>query len=215
MDNLIYHDVQQGSDAWLHIKSGKFGGTTAGTFTVKGKSADGIGAGLRSLIYRKAAQTVTGPDLDGFTSKAMQRGNDLEPFARKRYEMENFVDVAQIGYIQRGEYFGVSPDGLVGEDGAIEIKCLEGPAWVEWYVDGQTVDCIPKDYYNQMQWLMFITGREWCDYVVFNPDFAPLDYTQIRVERDDSVISTFAEKCIFVADEMTRILNKVAKKEEL
>ena len=114
MADLIYHDVIQGTDEWLHVKAGKFSGTDASTFTVNGKSANGIGTGLRSLIYRKVGELVTGPELDGYQSRAMQRGNDLEPFARLRYEAEHFTNVEQIGFIQSGEFFGFSPDGLVG-----------------------------------------------------------------------------------------------------
>lgn len=213
MLNLIYHDVIQGTDAWLHVKAGKFSGTSASEFIVNGRSAGGIGQGLSTMIYKKSSDAVTGPDLDGYTSKSMQRGNDYEPYARKRYEVGNFVDVQEVGFIQLGSFFGVSPDGLVGEDGAIEIKCPGGPEWVRWKDTDMQVKDICSNYYYQMQWLMFITGRKWVDYVVFNPDFAPLDYTQTRVARDEVAMGIFEEKSKAVVVEMTRILNKVALKE--
>jgi len=191
MNDLIIHDVQQGTDEWKQIKAGKFGGTTADTFLVNGRSDHGLGTGLTNLIYQKAAEFVTGPDLDHFVTPAMQRGTDLEPVARQRYEDEHFAQVEQVGYIQRGEFFGVSPDGLVGADGAIEIKCPGPPEFVRYMVTRE----ISRGHYAQMQWLLFITGRSWCDYIVFHPEFAPLDLQGI------------------VADQMTKVLEVVAQKE--
>lgn len=206
---LIYHNVTQGTDQWKELKAGKFGGTTADTFLVNGKAADGIGTGLRKLIYEKCAECVTGADLDGYSSLAMERGVDLEPIARSRYESERFAMVEQVGYIQAGDYFGVSPDGLVGEDGAVEIKCPEGTEFVRWMDTRE----IPKGYYCQMQWLLFLTGREWCDFVVFNPDFAPLDLSIERVFRDEKVIAELDYKVRVVAAEMERVLEVIAQKE--
>lgn len=214
MDSLIYHNVDQGSNEWLHVKAGKFSGTDAVSFLVKGENENEIGAGLKTLIYKKVSECVIGPTINGFTSDAMQRGNDLEPLARARYETENWQDVEQIGFIQKGDFFGISPDGLVDTDGGIEIKCIGGPTWVEWNDCKQSVQDIPKVYFAQMQWLLFITGREWCDYVVFNPDFEPLDYTQTRVLICEKTQATFEKKAAFVASEMTRLLNKVALKEK-
>lgn len=213
MINLIFHNVEQGTDKWLEIKAGKFSGTDASTFVVKGKNKDQIGTGLLALIPKKVAELVVGIDLDGFNNKSMQRGNDLEPLARSRYEMENFADVEQIGFIQSGEYLGFSPDGLVGQDGLIEIKCLEAPAWIAWIDSDMKPSDIQKKHYTQIQWGLFISGRKWCDYVMYNPDFAPLDYTQTRVDRDEKMIELFAEKSKVVEREMVRLLNKVAQKE--
>ena len=213
MIDLIHHDVEQGTAEWLHIKAGKFSGTDAGTFLVKGENEHEIGKGLKGTIFRKASECVTGPKLDGYQSKSMKRGHDLEPLARDRYELTNFVDVKQIGFIQRGSFYGYSPDGLVGTDGGIEIKCLEGPAWVEWKDSGMTVTDIPKDYFCQMQWGLYISGRKWMDYVVFNPDFSPLDYTQTRVNRDAATIEIFEQKSRVIETEITRLLNKIALKE--
>lgn len=202
---MIIHDVIQGTDEWLHVKAGKFGGTSAKLFPVSGMK---IGAGLRTAIYEKVAEHVVGPSLDGFTSAAMQRGVELEPLARKRYAVEHFVSVREVGYIQKGDYFGVSPDGLIGKDGAIEIKSPGGKEFVRW-LDERTV---PKPYYMQMQWLLCITGRKWCDYVVFNPDFADCALSVERVHRDEELIALFEKKKLVVATEMDRLLNMVAKK---
>lgn len=206
---LIYHDVTQGTDEWKQVKAGKFGGTTSDTFLVDGKRADGIGAGLLTLIYQKAAEHFTGPTLGGYCSPDMERGNELEPYARARYEKENFVEVQEVGYIQRDEFTGVSPDGLVGEDGAIEIKCPHPKTFLRWLDSPRLVADIPKDYYCQMQWLMFITNRRWCDYVAFCPELHPNDYTQTRVGFSHEVFAKFGQKSEAVAQEMRRVIGLV------
>lgn len=209
MTDLIIHTVQQGTEEWKQIKAGKFGGTTASTFLVNGKGPGGIGDGLQSLIYRKASELVTGPDLNDKPTYAMDNGVGLEPIARRRYEDEHFAAVEEVGYIQRGEFFGVSPDGLVGTDGLIEIKCPQGPEFVRYMVTGE----IQKGYVAQMQWAMFITGRTWCDFIVFHPEFAPLDLNVTRVHRDEKTIAAFTEKTRIVQSEMLRVLERVAEKE--
>jgi len=206
---LIYHNIPQGTDEWLQLKAGRFSGTNAAALLVNGRSASGMGAELQSLIYAKAAEYVEGPDLDTYKSPAMIRGNELEPVARQRYEDEYFTQVSEVGFISLGDYFGVSPDGLVGEDGAIEIKCPGGAKYIRFVDTGE----IPKAHYAQMQWLLYITGRMWCDYVVFHPDFTPLDLSVKQVVIDDEMHATFAEKSQTIEAEMSRVLSLVAKKE--
>lgn len=209
MNELIFHNVAQDTDEWLHVKAGKFSGTDAAMFTVNGKSQGGIGSGLKSLIRRKVGELVVGPDLDGFSSKSMERGKALEPVARKQYEMENFADVDQMGFIQRGDYTGFSPDGLVGDDGLIEIKCLEAAAFVDWIDTEMETGDIDKKHYCQMQWALFVSDRQWCDYVVYHPGFGPAGYTQTRVYRDEEMIRGFNDKMKFVESEMIRLQRKI------
>lgn len=208
--NLIFHDVEQGSDKWFSIKLDKFGGTDASTFLV----GSGIGKGLRTKIIKKVSDKIKGFPSQAVNTLATERGNNLEPFARKRYEMENFVDVNMVGYIQCGKYYGVSPDGLVEDDGGVEIKCPEMPGFIEWIdqTDGKSreeiVKLIPKKYFAQMQWFLFITGRQWIDYVVFNSDCPVIDYTETRVFRCEKTIELFATKSKLVTIEMDRIFSK-------
>ncbi|MCB0642911.1 MAG: YqaJ viral recombinase family protein [Phaeodactylibacter sp.] len=211
MKELYYHDVEQGTAEWLHIKAGKFGGTSAAAILVGGPEV--IGAGLRTLIYKKAAELVVGPELDGYTSKDMQRGNDLEPIARERYVNERFQEVKQTGFIQWGEYFGFSPDGLVADDGTIEIKCPAAKTYVEWLDCAQAVGDIPLNYFAQIQWGLFISGRKWCDYIVYHPKFAPNDLAITRVEPDPVTFKKFEAKCELIRAEMDRIQEVIAQKE--
>lgn len=208
---MIIHDVEQGTAEWLQLKAGKFGGTSAKLLAV----GNGISVGLQTAIYQKCADIVTGPKLDSYTSDAMLRGIALEPRARQAYTLETFQDVEEVGFIEYSEYFGVSPDGLVGDDGAVEIKCPQAKEFVRWMVEKEKdpIAAIPKGYYLQMQWLLLLTRRKWCDYVVYNPDFAPLDLSIVRVDRDEEVLAKFKLKMYLITEEMNRVLNIIAEKE--
>lgn len=181
---MKFHDnIIQGTPEWLELRAHRFGGTDAAAVVTGGK-------GMDTLIYKKvAAKHFFEFDDDGFVSPAMQRGNDLEPLAREEYELDTFSTVEETGYVSWGEWFGVSPDGLVGDDGAIEIKCPMGGEFL------RTLDNAgdpPGKHMAQMQWLLFITGREWCDYVVYHPDAATLIR---RINRNESTMDLFADRC--------------------
>ena len=198
---ITYHrDIQQGTDEWLELRAGRITGTDAETLLVNGKN--GISTGMKTLIYKKAAEFVTGPELNGFTNYAMQRGTELEPYARMEYEGKTWNHVEQVGFISVGEYLGFSPDGIIGEDGLIEIKCPMGLEFVR-FVDTKE---IPKGHYAQMQWGMFLTGRKWCDYVAFNPDFKPAELHVVRVEQDSEMMGEFGRKVTEFVAELERVL---------
>jgi hypothetical protein len=124
-------------------------------------------------------------DSEGFTNYWMQRGHELEPLARKYYEFESGNKVDQCGLILTDEQdCGASVDGLVGDDGTVEIKCLKRINHVRIVLAGE----VPKDYIPQIQGGLMITERAWCDFVAFHPE-APVDGYIIRVERDEPYIN--------------------------
>jgi len=201
-----HYDIKQGSDEWLQLRAGRITGTDAATLLVNGKSASGLGSGAISLIYKKAAEFVTGPEENGFVNNAMQRGTELEPYARAEYEDATWNHVEQVGFVSVGEYFGVSPDGIVGDDGLIEIKCPMGAEFVRFVATKE----IPEAHMAQMQWVLFLTGRKWCDYVVFNPDFAPAALHIVRVHPMGGYSGDFMEKISVWVQELERVLALLA-----
>jgi exodeoxyribonuclease (lambda-induced) len=167
---------------------GRIGGSESNVLTVKGKSDHGLGAGAITLMYEKLFEIKTGqPAKDVFVTDAMQRGIDLEMDAIYEYSQMEFKDVEECGYITNSDliYAGYSPDGLVGEDGLIEVKCPGSIEYMRIVLGGE----IPGKYYCQMQWGMFISERKWCDYVVYNPDYEPKPLVVQRVDRDENFIS--------------------------
>lgn len=154
------YNCEQGSEEWLKCRLGKLTGSVAHTIATRGK-------GLETLCLEKATEILTGIISDGYKNDAMQHGNDYEAEARSIYELETGNTVIQVGFCEDNEFVGVSPDGLIGDDGLIEIKCPTDKTYTQYLIDG----VIKPEYYSQMQMQMLITNRNWCDYVVYNPNF--------------------------------------------
>ena len=128
-------DIVQQSPEWLELKAGRLGSSQAHILTVKGKDVTGLGQGAITAAYAAAAVHAYGYEpFESYSSDAMQRGNDLEPIARDLYEEETFTEVKECGYVEYSPYLGYSPDGLVGDDGLIEIKCRLSPAFAEYKI---------------------------------------------------------------------------------
>jgi predicted phage-related endonuclease len=173
---LVFHDIEQGTDEWLSLRMGRF---TASTF-------NDLTASKSTLTYQKAINKVvferlTGESPESFKSEYMERGNELEPLARERYELESFNDVKNGGFFSLGEYIGASPDGLVNDDGINEFKCPSFNTMINYLLKKE----LPSEYKYQVQGQLFVTGRKWCDFMAYHPKLKPLI---IRVERDDIII---------------------------
>lgn len=166
-------NVTQGSYEWLEARAGRFTATDAETVKTCGK-------GLDTLAYQKAAFKLTGIIPEIVNTYAMERGKMLEPLARKAYIEATGQEVQEIGFYALDEYVGCSPDGLVGDDGLIEIKCKTDPHHL-FAVANDWVD--PKHLW-QMQYQMYVTDRKWCDYVLYNDNFAPNSLYIRTIKRD-------------------------------
>lgn len=161
---------------WLALRAGKF---TGSDFVIM----LGNGETKRKMILEKATEHILGKpcNKDHYTNSDMLRGIELEPIARQLYIQETFNEVEEVGFIEKDEYCGVSPDGLVGEDGIIEIKCPKDTVFVEQSI----TEKIKPEYYTQIQYALYITERQWCDYVAYNENFPLLIR---RYERDEEHI---------------------------
>lgn len=161
---------------WLSLRAGKFTGSDFSVMLGNGETK-------RKMILEKATEHILGKpcNKDHYVSADMLRGIELESVARQLYMEETFNDVKEVGFIEKDEYCGVSPDGLVNEDGIIEIKCPKDTVFVEQSITGK----IKPEYYTQIQYVLYITGRQWCDYVAYNENFPLLIR---RYERDEEYI---------------------------
>jgi len=176
-DNLPQHlDDGTANPDWLSLRAGKF---TGSDFVIM----LGNGETKRKMILEKATEHILGKpcNKERFVSADMLRGIEMEDVARQLYIEETFNEVEQVAFIQRDEYSGVSPDGLVDEDGIIEIKCPKDTVFVEQNITGK----IKPEYYTQIQYALYITGRQWCDYIAYNENFPLLIR---RYERDEEHI---------------------------
>ena len=177
--------IEQGTEAWLQLRLGKC--TASRVADIMAKTKTGVSASRGNYLIELALQRVTGNIEPSYTNDAMAWGTATEPQARVDYEVKtgNFVD--QIAFVEHPtiEWFGCSPDGLVGNDGLIEIKCPNSATHWATIKDGKP----PNKYVIQMQTQMACTNRQWCDFVSFDPRMPERSQLFIcRVERDQTMI---------------------------
>tara|TARA_R100001244_G_scaffold121574_2_gene91196 strand:+ start:816 stop:1418 length:603 start_codon:yes stop_codon:yes gene_type:complete len=197
-NKMIIHDVEQGTEAWFNLRLGKFSGSNFGKLFMSKTTA-----GYNDLINEVAFKLLTGKQPEGdFASFWMERGTELEPFARKQYEAYNGVSVEQVGFCTLSDSVGCSPDGLIGTDGMLEIKC---PKW-STLINLKLKPKIEKGYFYQIHGSLWVTGRQWCDYFVYHPDLEPY---QERIERDETVIESIKKEVDLAIIEVNKRLEKI------
>jgi predicted phage-related endonuclease len=141
----------------------------------------------------------------------MQWGTDQEPFARIKYEEMFELFVQQIAFVKHPtiEFFGASPDGYVGINGLLEIKCPNSKTHIKYLNDGKP----PSKYIPQMQCQMSVTGRKWCDFVSFDPRMPEgLDFFVVRLERDEEYIKAMEAEVQQFLNEVDAELSQLRKK---
>jgi putative phage-type endonuclease len=178
--------MEQRTDEWFSARLGKV--TASRVSDVVAKTKTGYGATRGNYMSQLIVERLTGKQAESFSSSAMQWGTDTEPLARDAYETFKDVLVDEQGFRQHPtiEMAGASPDGLIGDDGLVEIKCPNTATHIETLIAKKA----DARYINQMQWQMAVTGRKWCDFVSFDPRMPEdLQLFVTRVERDDEKIA--------------------------
>ena len=172
----------QGSEEWHAARLGRV--TASRVSDVMAKTKTGYSASRTNYMMELLCQRLTGKREEGFTSAAMQRGTEPESSARSVYEAENGVIVIECGLVQHSTIamFAASPDGIIGSDGLLEIKCPNTSTHIDFLRTGKP----DGKYQLQMLAQMACTGRKWCDFVSFDDRLpAQLQYSKVRFERDD------------------------------
>jgi putative phage-type endonuclease len=157
--------MEQKSPEWFAARLGKV--TASKVADVIAKTKTGYSASRENYMAQLVCERMTGTQGESFSSTAMQWGTDQEPLARAAYEAVADVLVDEVGFITHPTISaaGASPDGLVGDDGLIEIKCPNTATHIDTVLSGK----VPSKYIPQMQWQMACTQRKWCDFVSFDP----------------------------------------------
>lgn len=201
-------DIVQGSPEWFAARAGKV--TASRVADVIARTKTGYGASRANYAAELIAERLTGTTAPSFTNAAMQWGTDTEPKARDAYCFRHDLDVVEIGFVDHPAIAmtGASPDGLVGDEGLVEIKCPNTATHLDTLL-GETV---PAKYVTQMQWQMACTGRAWCDFASFDPRLpASMSLFVHRVHRDEDLIAELErEVSAFIAE----INDKVARLNE-
>ena len=191
--------IEQRSDAWFEARIGKV--TASRAVDVLAKTKTGYSASRDNYMAQLVCERLTGQKGESFNNAAMQHGTDTEPLARAAYESLKDVLVDEVGFVPHPSIImaGASPDGLVGDDGLLEIKCPNTATHIETLLS-QTV---PGKYNTQMQFQMACTGRSWCDFVSFDNRLPQeLQLFVKRVPRDNMYIK-------LMEDEIVRFLNEL------
>lgn len=197
----VTYFCEQRSEAWYEVKLGRFGGSTIAGLLM-GKNT----AGYQNAIAKVASEIITGRREEEYESWDMKIGIEREPDARDLYQEVTGLDVQEVGFVERvnpiwGEYAGCSPDGLVGDDGMIQIKCPKANTIFKYY---QLKEC-PRDYYPQMQYELFITRRKWNDFVAYYPG---LKLKIIRVLPDLKLFSVFENELITAVSKVKNLISE-------
>jgi putative phage-type endonuclease len=177
--------MEQRTEEWFAARIGKVTASRVADLMAKTKS--GPSASRANYMADLIVERLTGQMAEGFTSAAMQWGTDTEPQARAAYEFMTDAEVVEDGFCLHPAIadFGASPDGLIGDDGLLEIKCPNTAAHLDVLLTG----AVPARYVTQMQAQMSCTGRAWCDFVSFDPRMpGEMQIFVQRVARDDSFI---------------------------
>jgi putative phage-type endonuclease len=191
------HNMEQRSDEWFAIKKGKASASRAQAIGNGGK-------GLENYIIEIMAEYYSIAERENYINEHMQRGIELEPIAKQVYELEHDCEVREIGFAEYNEYIGCSPDGLVGKDGMIEIKCPSDKNYLDILVNEK----IDSGYVWQCQMNMLILQRKWCDLIFYNPNFKKSMYIK-RLKADKKTHEKLLKGFEKVEEEIIKIKNKI------
>ena len=190
--------MEQRTEEWFDARLGCV--TASRTADILAKTKSGYSASRDNYMAELLCERLTGASQVGFSSAAMQWGTETEPQARMAYEILTGHSVEETGFVLHPqiEHFGASPDGLIGEDGLIEIKCPNTNTHINTLLDEK----IPQKYLVQMHVQMICTERDWCDFVSFDPRL-PVNMQMLvkRVELDPNLEDQIlGEVCKFLEE---------------
>ncbi len=183
-----YLEIDQRSPEWFKWRLGVVGASRVKDAIAVLKRKDGESEARRALRFELAVERLTGKTAEHFVSEYMQQGIDREPLARTEYENATGRTVESIGFVLHPtiKMAGASPDGLVGEDGLLEIKCPKTTTHLKYIVE----DTVPDEYLPQVLWQLACTERQWVDFVSYDLDLPePYGLFIKRLERNDEVNS--------------------------
>jgi putative phage-type endonuclease len=202
-------EMEQGSEEWAQARCGNVTASRAADVIAVVKK--GESAARRNYRSELISEILTGIPYPQYVSQEMKWGNDQEPFARAAYELQHDVLVETCGFILHSgiDRFGASPDGLVGDDGLIQIKCPNTATHLSWLMSG----VIPVEHMPQMLAEMSCTQRAWCDFVSYDPRLP--EHLQLYVKRfprDAKLIAVLEREVEHFNRELDELLTALPQK---
>lgn len=196
--------MEQGTTEWFEARLGKV--TASRVVDVVAQTKSGYSASRANYMAQLVVERITGKVEESYSNAAMAWGTEHEPMARAEYEIQRGVMVNEVGFVPHPRIgnSGASPDGLVGDKGLIEIKCPNTATHIETLLTRK----IPEKYLCQMYWQMACTGREWCDFVSYDPRMP--DHLKLCIIH----VSFNTERIAELETEIEKFLNEVDVKVE-
>lgn len=204
--------MRQGTPDWKAARVGHFTASRGNDLLTHAKSkadreAGKLGQTALSYLYEVLGEILTGQPADDYGSVAMRWGTDHEDDARTVYAIRNDAFVQECGFFEHPtlRFVGASPDGLVGDDGLLEIKC---PFTTKEHVRTLVNREVPDQYRVQVQWQLWVTDRKWSDFVSYDPRVSDvnLDLVVVRVERDEELIAEMEAAVARASAELQRMI---------
>ena len=197
--------MHQRTNEWFAARCGRV--TASRIADVMARTKSGYAASRANYLAQLVCERLTGEVAPSFSSPAMEWGTEKEPEARAAYSAKTGEIVEETGFHKHPTLeAGASPDGLVGGDGLVEIKCPNSATMIEYLRTRQ----IPHKYLLQMQWQMLCTDRQWCDFVAYDPRLGErLQLLIIRVERDPALIAEIESQVTQFLQELDQTVNEL------
>ena len=195
--------MEQRTPEWYAARLGKVTASRVADITSKTKS--GYSTSRANYMAELLCERLTGTKADGYVNAAMQWGIDIEPSAREAYQSLLGVLVEETGVVNHPDMTmaGASPDGLIGDVGMVEIKCPTTSVHIDTLMSG----IVPSKHMAQIQWQMACTGRNWCDFVSYDPRMPENMWMFVqRVDRDEAYIEEIIKEVnLFLSELDTKI----------
>jgi putative phage-type endonuclease len=201
--------MEQRTAEWYEARLGK--ATASRIADIVAKTKTGYSTSRANYMAELICERLTGMQGASYSNAAMAWGVETEPMARAAYEGAVGSLVIETGFVPHAaiSMAGASPDGLVGDEGLVEIKC----PMTATHIDTLLGQSVPSKYVTQMQWQMACTGRKWCDFVSYDPRMPENMRIFIkRVERDEQVISTLETEVIQFLKELDEKIVQLKEK---
>lgn len=201
--------IEQGSTQWVAQRLGK--ATASRVSDIIAKTKSGYSASRANYAAQLIAERLTGNLADSYKSPAMEWGTATEADARSAYEFYSGASVVLAEFVAHPEIAmsGASPDGYVGEDGLVEIKCPQTGTHIDTLLGAK----VPGKYVTQIQWQLACTGRSWCDFASFDPRMPEeMRLFVCRVQRDDATIVELTKEVTAFLAEIDATVAALTKK---
>ena len=190
-----HHNIPQNSQEWLDMRLGRFTASSVKNLLMKPTTK-----GYQDEIKRVAFEKLTGMQAETFSNEWMERGHALEDEARNTYQVETFTVVDDGGFFTFGDTMGASPDGLIDDQGLVEIKCPKYTTIIDYLMKEE----VPNIYYPQIQMQLLCSGRKWCDFVAYHPGL------KLMIKRVE-FYKEYCDDLIKVVEEAMKQVNEIIK----